>query len=151
MKWFGLAFSIAAGVAVLSLLRARRFVTSEGRFDGFTFDSNDEQAVTVRATLEEAEAAWVAWCASGHAKLKDNYAVRFEPAPGARGTEVHLSGGGSKSRIREELRGFKQLVETGELPVGGPAWGVRLSRQRNRALRCRDASQLLARNAEPPG
>ena len=50
-----------------------------------------------------------------------NYAVRFEPAPGARGTEVRLSGGGSTGTIREELRRFKQHVETGEIPVSdGP-------------------------------
>jgi hypothetical protein len=108
MKWFGLALGAAIGVTVLSILSARR----REEIDGFDFDPNDEQAVTVRAPLEAAEAAWVDWCASGHSRLKDNYAVRFEPAPAARGTEVYLSGGGSKGMIREELERFKERLET---------------------------------------
>lgn len=72
----------------------------------------DEQAITIRAPLEAVEAGWVQWCASGHAKLKNNYAIRFEPAPGTQGTEVHLSGGGSASATRDELSRFKQQLET---------------------------------------
>jgi uncharacterized membrane protein len=71
----------------------------------------DEQTITVNTPLEAAEAGWVKWCASGHAKLKNDYAIRFEPARGAQGTEVHLSGGGSTDAIREELRRFKQQLE----------------------------------------
>ena len=48
-------------------------------------------------------------------KLKHEHAVRFEPAPGARGTEVHLVGGRSTGTMREELRQFKQRLETGEI------------------------------------
>jgi uncharacterized membrane protein len=112
-----LSFAAAAvmGVTVLDILCARRLSASDGQFDGFESQLGDEQAVTVRAPLEEVESAWINWCASGHARLQNNYAVRFEPAPGARGTEVHLSGGGSKGTIREELRRFKQLLETGEI------------------------------------
>lgn len=84
----------------------------EGRLEGFGVEPNDEQDVTVRAPLKEAETAWVSWCAAGHAKLKNNYAVRFEPAPTEGATRVHLSGGGSQGEIREELRRFKQLLET---------------------------------------
>jgi uncharacterized membrane protein len=85
------------------------------------FDLCEEEAVTVNARLEIAEAAWVEWCASGYTSLKNDYVVRFEPAPGARGTEVHLSGGGSRRTLREELRRFKQLAETGEILVSeGP-------------------------------
>lgn len=73
----------------------------------------DEQTVTVNAPREAAEAGWVKWCASGHAKLRNDYAIRFEPALGARGTEVHLSGGGPSGTIREELRRFKQQLEMG--------------------------------------
>lgn len=115
MQYFGMALGVAVGVASLSILTARRRAASHDRFEGFGFDPNGEQAVTVGATLEEAEAAWVGWCASGHAKLRNDYAVRFEPAPDARGTHVYLSGGGSKGTIRKELRRFKQLLETGEL------------------------------------
>ncbi len=129
-RWFGLALGAAVGVAVFIIVRARQLAASEGRFKGFGFEPNQEQAVTVRAPLEEAEAAWVKWCASGHARLKNDYAVRFEPAPAAQGTQVCLSGGGSKGTIREELRRFKQLLETGEMPAGvtdemGEGLGVR--------------------------
>jgi uncharacterized membrane protein len=59
--------------------------------------------------------------------------VRFEPAPGGRGTEIKviltyappagklgaiaaaLSGGGGDRLVREALRRFKQLLETGEM------------------------------------
>ncbi|RPI47867.1 MAG: hypothetical protein EHM55_26310 [Acidobacteria bacterium] len=71
----------------------------------------DEQAITIKAPLEAVEAAWVKWCALGHAKLGNDYAIRFAPAPGARGTEVHLSGGGPTGVIREELNRFKYQIE----------------------------------------
>ena len=109
------------GVTALDVLAARSTQSAAETFQGFGFGLSDEQAVTVKAPLETAETAWAQWCASRHSRLKNNYAVRFEPAPGARGTEVHLSGGGSKSTIREELRRFKQFVETGEVPLSdGP-------------------------------
>ncbi|HET9467598.1 MAG TPA: hypothetical protein VFO48_04275 [Vicinamibacterales bacterium] len=108
----------AVGLAVVFAARRRRRRTEDLLFG---FDFSDEQAVTVKASLEIVEAAWVEWCASGLTRLKNNYAVRFEPAPGARGTEVHLSGGGSTGTIREELRHFKQRLETGEIPLSdGP-------------------------------
>ena len=72
----------------------------------------DEQAVTINAPLEAVEAGWVKWCASGHAKLGNDYAIRFEPAANDLATEVHLSGGGPASAIREELSGFKHALET---------------------------------------
>ena len=118
-----LAFATAAvmGVAALDVLCAQRLSGATSEYEGFGAPLEREQAVTIRAPLEEVEAGWVKWCASGYARLKNNYAVRFEPAPGARGTEIHLAGGGSKGTIREELRRFKQLMETGEIPLSeGP-------------------------------
>ena len=107
------SFAIASGVGVA--LAARRWRTSSEGIDEFGFAVGDEQAITVKAPLETVEEAWVEWCASGHAKLGNDYAVRFEPAPGARGTEVHLSGGARSGTIRDELRRFKQRLETGEI------------------------------------
>jgi hypothetical protein len=118
-----LAFATMAvlGLTAVDVMAARSLTESEQQFDEFGFSLTNEQAITVKLPLEAVEAAWDTWCASGHQKIRNNYAVRFEPAPGARGTEVHLSGGGSKSTIREELRRFRQWVETGEIPVSdGP-------------------------------
>ena len=73
---------------------------------------DDEQTITVNAPLEAAEAGWVKWCASGHAKLGKDYAVRFEPASGTQKTHVYLSGGASTQAARDELSRFKQRLET---------------------------------------
>jgi hypothetical protein len=73
--------------------------------------NTDEQAITIKAPLETVERGWVKWCASGHAKLRNDYAVRFEPAAGERETDVYLSGGGSTSAVREELSRFKHELE----------------------------------------
>jgi uncharacterized membrane protein len=109
------------GVTALDVLYAQRLRGERREEEGFGSTLGKEQAVTIRAPLEEVEAGWVRWCASAHARLKNNYAVRFEPAPGARGTQVHVAGGGPKGAIREELRRFKQLMETGEIPLSeGP-------------------------------
>jgi hypothetical protein len=118
-----LSFATAAvmGVAALDLVCAQRLSGAAAEDEWFGAQLEREQAVTIRAPLEEVETGWVKWCASGYARLKNDYAVRFEPAPAARGTEMHLAGGGSKGTIREELRRFKQLMETGEIPVSeGP-------------------------------
>jgi hypothetical protein len=117
----GFATAAVLGVTALDVLAAQQVTTARREIEQFGLNVTGEQAITVKSPLETVEAAWVQWCASGHSKLKNNYAVRFEPAPGARGTEVHLSGGASKSTTREELRRFKQLVEVGEVPVSdGP-------------------------------
>jgi hypothetical protein len=115
-----LAAAAVMGVTALDVLCARRLSHSESS-SWLGSDFRNEQAMTVRAPLEQAEEAWMQWCMSGDARLKQHYAVRFEPAPAARGTEVHLSGEGRKGTFREELRRFKQFVETGEIPVSdGP-------------------------------
>lgn len=81
----------------------------------------NEQATTVKSPIEDAEAAWIEWCESGGSKLKGDYVVRFELAPGARGTEIHLAGNIARGKLREELRHFKQFVEAGEITVSdGP-------------------------------
>jgi hypothetical protein len=118
-----LAFATAAvaGVAVLDVLAAIGLTVRPNQSTEFGVDPTGDQAVTIRAPLEAVENGWVQWCATGHGKLKNDYAIRFEPAPGARGTEVHLTGGGSSGKVREELRRFKQLLETGEIPMSdGP-------------------------------
>jgi hypothetical protein len=113
---------VAAVVGGVGLVLLARWLShSRASSDEFGIPLPSEQATTIKAPLETVENGWVHWCASGHARLKNDYAIRFEPAPGARGTEVHLSGGGSAGAIREELRRFKQRLETGEIPMSdGP-------------------------------
>lgn len=116
-----IATAAVAGVAALDVFAAIGLTRRGDAFEGFAVEVKHEQAITIKAPLETVEAGWIDWCATGHARLKDNYAIRFEPAPGARGTEVHLSGGGSTGTIRDELRRFKQRLETGEIPMSdGP-------------------------------
>jgi len=126
-------FAVAVAVGIGVVLVARWWSKSRASIDEFGVSITEEQAITVKASLDTVEAAWVEWCASGHAKLKNNYAVRFEPAPGARGTEVHLSGGGSTGTIRGELRRFKQRLETGEIPVSDGPGLARPARPRDAA------------------
>lgn len=125
------AVAVAAGIGVV--LVARWLSRSRARVDEFGVRITEEHAITVNASLDLAEAGWVEWCASGYAKLENDYAVRFEPAPGARGTEVHLSGGGSTGTIREELRRFKQRLETGEIPLSDGPGLARPARPRDAA------------------
>ena len=113
------AVAVAGGIGIVLL--ARWLTRSRVQTDEFGIIVTPEQAITIKAPLETIEAAWIEWCATGHGNLTDDYAIRLEPAPGARGTEVHLSGGGSAGTIRDELRRFKQRVETGEVPLSdGP-------------------------------
>jgi hypothetical protein len=116
-----IASAAVAGVAALDVIAAIGLRASSRSFNEFGVNVANEQAITIRAPLEAVENAWIEWCAGGHARLRNDYAIRFEPAPAARGTEVHLAGGGSAGKLREELRRFKQLLETGEIPLSdGP-------------------------------
>jgi len=111
-----IAVAVAGGFAIIGAARRLRQPDPEELTD----DPADEQAITLKAPLEIVEAAWVEWCV-GQETLGPNYAVRFEPAPGARGTEVHVVSGRSAGSVREELRKFKQRLETGEIPLSdGP-------------------------------
>src|SRR5262245_46788088 len=75
--------AVAGGFAIIGAARRLRQPA------GFSDDPADEQSITLRAPFETVEAAWVEWCV-GRDTLGPNYVVRFEPAPGARGTEVHV-------------------------------------------------------------
>jgi hypothetical protein len=90
-------------------------------------------AITVGASLDEVRSAFLAfeWSAFDPAALHDAGELRFAPAPGDRGTEVHLdydpsvpggsvgalalklTGQAPDQKINDELRRFKALVETG--------------------------------------
>jgi len=69
------------------------------------------------------EHEWIAWRSADESDVEQSGTVRFEHAPGGRGTEVHVEvfGAATRQQIRDELRRFKQLLETGEIPVSdGP-------------------------------
>lgn len=87
----------------------------------------------------------IAWRSLAEATVPNSGSVRFLPAPGDRGTEIHvvldyippagrvgwlvakLFGQEPKQQVVEDLRRFKQVIETGEVPTieGQPAGGGR--------------------------
>jgi hypothetical protein len=83
---------------------------------------SDQAAITINLPRQEVELRW----ASSAAQI-DGY-VTFKDAPGDRGTEIHValnSSGGPIGKLRgalplakakDQLRHFKQQVETGEIP-----------------------------------
>ena len=86
-------------------------------------------------TIVDREPEWIAWRSLENADIDNRGSVRFSPAPGDRGTEVrvHLQysppagrlglgiawmfGEEPGQQIHEDLRRFKQLMETGEVPL----------------------------------
>ena len=90
-------------------------------------------------TLQDRENEWIAWRAVEGSDVQNSGSVRFSTAPGARGTELRvqlqytppagalgrtiarLFGEEPQQQIEEDLRRFKQLMETGEIPMSeGP-------------------------------
>lgn len=86
-------------------------------------------------TVEDREGELIAWRSLEGSQVQNSGTVRFRPAPGARGTEVRVTieysppagrlgrgiawlfGEEPEQQIREDLRRFKQLMETGEISV----------------------------------
>lgn len=85
--------------------------------------------------VADREGELIAWRSVEGSQIQNNGTVRFQPAPGARGTQVRVTleyhppagrlgrgvawlfGEEPDQQIREDLRRFKQLMETGEIPV----------------------------------
>jgi uncharacterized membrane protein len=85
--------------------------------------------------VAEREPEWIAWQSVPGSGIQNSGAVRFERAPGARGTEVRvqleyrppagtigrgiawLFGEEPDQQVKEDLHRFKQLMETGEVPL----------------------------------
>jgi uncharacterized membrane protein len=91
-------------------------------------------------TVVERENEWIAWRSVEGSGIRNSGSVRFQRAPGARGTEVRvqleysppagalgrtiarLFGEEPRQQIADDLRRFKQLMEAGEIPLSdGPA------------------------------
>lgn len=90
--------------------------------------------------LQDREDEWIAWRSVAGSEVDNSGSVRFAPAPGARGTEIRvqmqysppagavgrlvarLFGEEPEQQIHDDLRRFKQLMETGEIPISeGPS------------------------------
>ena len=100
-------------------------------------------------TVAEEAPHRIAWRSLENADVHNHGDVRFTPAPGDRGTEVHvhleylppagslgrgvawLFGEEPRQQVKEDLRRFKQLMETGEIPL---AEGYGLQRAAQPAL-----------------
>jgi hypothetical protein len=85
--------------------------------------------------------------------------VEFKPAPGDRGTEIYvdvaeggrlekLFGAGRLAKVKDGLRHFKQLVETGEVPRSD---GTPEGESAGRKLKQRPAQPLGERDLEKAG
>jgi hypothetical protein len=83
-------------------------------------------AITVHRPLDEVKQRWELRAQQG-AIGEANAGVTFEEAPGDRGTEIHVSleeggvlkritSGDTLAKVKDELRRFKQQLETGEIP-----------------------------------
>src|SRR3712207_4803672 len=94
-------------------------------------------AITVRRPREELERLWNELKARedvvGYLGDADDATIRFVPAPGDRGTEMHVEletsppggvvgarvakvfGADPEQNVKDDLRRFKQVVETGEV------------------------------------
>jgi len=108
----------------------------------------------------------IAWRTLHDADVKHAGSVHFEPAPGGRGTEVRviveyeppagalgaavakLFGEEPDGQIREDLRRFKQLMETGELAVSETPG--RRPRARNAEFNARASNDAVVRMTTPP-
>ena len=90
-------------------------------------------------TVRDDENEWIAWRSLEGSDVQNSGSVRFVRAPGARGTEVRvqlqytppagslgrriawLFGEEPDQQVHEDLHRFKQLMETGEIPLSeGP-------------------------------
>jgi uncharacterized membrane protein len=85
---------------------------------------NVRAAITIRRPQSEVSAAWKDF----GSEIGENASVRFTQAPGDQGTEIHvevekgrldalknLFGDEPAQDVKDELRRFKQVMETGEV------------------------------------
>jgi len=89
---------------------------------------NSKAAITVNRPPDEVRTLWSSPDHRSEYLETIGATVTFKNAPGDRGTEIHveaandrgmvskLTGGAALPKIKNELRRFKQRVETGEVP-----------------------------------
>jgi uncharacterized membrane protein len=106
--------------------------------------------------VQEQEGEWIAWRSLPGADVENSGSVRFSPAPGARGTELRvqleyrppagrlgrgvamLFGEEPRQQIREDLRRFKSLMESGEIALSDGPGLWRAAQPAKRAEQIRD-------------
>jgi uncharacterized membrane protein len=88
---------------------------------------SSKAAITVHRPRDEVQRLWTTAEYRPHHIEEADAAVTFKDAPGDRGTEIHVElrgggrlrvprafGGAALSNVKDDLRRFKQHVETGE-------------------------------------
>lgn len=111
------AMASVAGVMVADLAAARRLQrSSKGHHTSQDQPDGVSKTFTVNRPPDEVAQLWL-----DLEMLPQVDSIRFDTAPGARGTEVRvqfrpkLFGKLRKGAVQEQLRQFKQLAETGEV------------------------------------
>jgi uncharacterized membrane protein len=110
------AMASVAGVLVADLAAARSLRQTNGR-PGAKDSRLVWKAFTINRAPEDVAEQWAAL--NPLPDIVDS--IRFDLAPGGQGTEVHVSfrpgwfGRTSAQNVQEQLRRFKQILETGEV------------------------------------
>jgi hypothetical protein len=103
-----MAIGAVGGVLVADALATAAL--ARGSDDGSEGEAPQAKAaITVAGDPEQVQRTWLDRHAGDGIGM-----VRFLPAPGGRGTEIHVAADSSMESVKEELRRFKQLLETGE-------------------------------------
>jgi len=110
---------VAIGLGVAAAALAVRQLNGSGRGSGDAAESSPpvSKAFTINRAPDEVAQLWNEMDPLGD--IVEH--VRFDLAPGNRGTEVRVRfhprwfGRRSPARVQEQLRQFKQLAETGEI------------------------------------
>jgi hypothetical protein len=125
-----LAMASVLGVTAPDLLESLRHSRRSGPPDGV---ERIRRAITIRAPKSEVESAWARATELRDKIVTAGGTVSFDDAPGGRGTELRvefgwdppadelgavvlkLTGNHLATQLNDDLRRFKQLVETGEI------------------------------------
>jgi len=121
LRWIGGALAITAAVFTIRRLAGGRSAGTEDASPPVS------KAFTINRPPDEVAQIWNELDPVGD--IVEH--VRFDLAPGNRGTEVRVQfqprwfGRRSPARVQEQLRQFKQIVETGEIARTGTGRGAR--------------------------
>jgi uncharacterized membrane protein len=118
---------------------------------------SERAAITVNRPPDEVQRLWGEHQPRYIAEAGAN--VEFKPAPGDRGTEIYvevaaggllekLFGTARLAKVKDELRRFKQIVETGEIPRSD---GTPEGESAERKLKQRPAQPMGERDLQKAG